>query len=196
MGVAVARATLTSVARELWHSAECLGRAATFLGKLRTHEAGRGARWRRVSVETDDYRARADHIHEVLRAKLVVTAGRRGLGIAAGRQRDGQGAGAGVPVAEDTGCRCASDARGFGEGQRKDESREPRCGLASESAARAVIDGGSVRIHYAAYLAPSNSTSSPASAAAAQRRATRRRWARAKSRCVPARSSSPRRRRR
>ena len=48
--------------------------------------------------------------------KLVVTPdGRRVGAAAAGRQRDGQGAGAGVPVAEDAGRERVWDDRGVGE---------------------------------------------------------------------------------
>ena len=49
--------------------------------------------------------------------KLVVTPDGADVGAAAaGRQRDGQGAGAGVPVAEDAGHWRACDAGGLGPG--------------------------------------------------------------------------------
>ena len=50
-------------------------------------------------------------------AKLVVTPDGRLNAAAAGRQRDGHGAGAGVPVTEDTKHRTACDAEGSGPGE-------------------------------------------------------------------------------
>ena len=76
---------------------------------------------------------------------MISSCGRRVVfAAAAGRQRDGQGAGAGVPVAEDAGHRRARDAGGAGPGQGVAPSyvsRVLRLTLLAPDMVEAIFDG-------------------------------------------------------
>ena len=77
-------------------------------------------------------------------AKLVVTPDGRLNAAAAGRQRDGQGAGGGVPVADDAEHRTACDAEGSGPGEgRRAVLCEPvlRLTLLVPEIIEAILDG-------------------------------------------------------
>ena len=103
-----------------WSSGSTCGCTASRSGCGRTGSPGWCARWRAaggrrhdagdgLGGRRDDHRPHPAHVQEARRAEAGGDAGRRAVGAAAARrQRHGQGAGAGVPVAEDAGRRACT----------------------------------------------------------------------------------------